>query len=748
MTTLRASLSSGAAACTIASAFMLTASPAHSQTTSNDDGNLAAGGGLTDIIVTAQRRDQKQQNVPIAIATISGDIAERTGVTGTETLTIAVPGLQFSRQVASGGAPFLRGVGNVAAAQGFEPPVAIYVDDVYIGSPGAVLMSLNNIKQVEVLKGPQGTLFGRNATGGVIHIRTMQPSLYETRVDAKAGYSNFDTVDGNIYVSTPLNEKVAVNVAAVAHHQGTGYGINLLLDEEIYKSEYYGGRAGMLLEPTDSTRIRLIGDYSWYKGDDGINVSMLPGAIGALGAVYQGRYTATAIPTAGGTNEQYGISARIDQEIGDLSLVSISAYRANNVFFLHDIDSSAPVFLRSDYTGRNRSFSQELQLQGPSAGKLNWIVGAFYYHADAGLNPLTFYGITQAAFGGTQQIFDKQILDSYSAFADLNYELLPKTKITLGIRYTTDKIKEDVLVLDSLNQPVLSTPFKQSDSFSKLTWRAILDYQFADGIMGYFSYSRGFKSGGYNLTSPTTTTAGVVEPSAVISPEEIDAFEVGLKTELFNRMLRLNLAAFTYDYANLQVTNVGLGVSTLINGAQARIKGIDLDFEAAPTSRLSINGGISVLDAKFSSFPNGPFTLPRPAVCAPVPMQTGPVTGGNITCSADLKGNRTPRAPKFTGNISATYTLPTEAGDFALTGNLYHNSGFVWEADNRLKQSAYTLLNATLSWTSIDGKYDVSLWGKNLTKEYYYTYQSAGGARDSGAPAAPRTYGITIGLHY
>ncbi len=703
--------------------------------------------GIGEIVVTAQRREQRQQDVPIAISTVTGQMAQKAGVVGTESLSIAVPGLQFTRQIANGGAPFLRGVGSTQAQAGFESPVATYIDDVYIGAPGAALMAFNNIDRIEVLKGPQGTLFGRNATGGVINVHTLQPS--DTfRLDAKAGYANYQTTDGSLYVTGPLSDTLSANFAAVGHDQANGYGRDATTGQDVYKDKFYGTRAEVLWKPGPDTRVLLIGDYSWDKGDAGLNVALYPGTKGVGGAAYEGKYVTTNSPADGSKTEGYGFSGRLDQGLGELNLVSISAYRANDVYIHMDNDSTALAILGKTSHIRNRTFSQEVQLQAPKSARLQWILGAFYYHSSAGLQPLDFKGSAQAANGGEQRIVDTAKVDSYSAFAEANYEIFDATKITAGIRYTSDHLGNDVVVYNATATPVAPGPFTQSDQFSKVTYRAVLDHHFAQNVMAYASYSRGFKSGGYNETAPILTTGGVSRPAPVVSPEVIDAYEAGLKTEWFDHKLRLNAAAFYYNYQNLQVTTVGLGTSTVLNAAKAHIKGVDFDFDAAPISRVRITGGASFLDSKFASFPNGPYTVLNPATCGTTPHTTGPVTGGSTTCSFDLTGFRTPRAPKFTGSLSGTYTLPTTSGDYALTGSLYRNDGFFWEADNRLTQPAYTIVNASLTWTSPNGKFDVSVWGKNLANAYYYTYSSASALRDSGSPAMPRTYGVSAGVHF
>jgi iron complex outermembrane receptor protein len=709
------------------------------------------GAALEEIVVTAQRREERQQSVPIAISAISGAQAAKTGVTGTESLSIAVPSLQFTRQVANGAAPFVRGIGSTTAAAGFESPVAVYIDDVYIGSPAAALLAFNNINRIEVLKGPQGTLFGRNATGGVIHIHTLEPSD-TPKMDAQVGYGNFNTWDGSFYASGPLSSTLSGNVAAIVHDQKKGYGTDLATNQDIHKSRYSGLRSELLWKPDGDTRVRVSGDYSTSHGDDGLNAAIFPGAIATGGTVNVGKYNTLAtnneFNTADdGKGHQWGGSLRVDRDLGSVKLVSITAYRKNYYYYFLDNDSSRANLLANRSTIEGRTFSQEVQLQGPTTGAFSWIVGGFYYHSKVGYLPVDYAGSFQGAYGGLLRTTGTVDLDSYSAFADANYQITPTTKLTAGIRYTSDRPTENVVLTNASGVVQAPGAFEQDDKFSKVTWRAVLDQKIGENVLVYGSYSRGFKSGGYNLAGAVLGSGATAVPAPAVSPEIIDAFEVGLKSDLLDRRLRFNAAAFYYDYSNLQVTTVQTGVPVVLNAAGAHIKGIDADIEAAVSSRLRLTVGVAMLDSKFVSFPAGPFTLPNPASCVTL-NTTGAATGGNATCYANLSGNTTPRAPKFTGNITATYTLPTDVGDFVFTGSIYRNSGFVWDADNRLRQPDYTLVNGTVTWRSTNGKYDVSVWGRNLGDAYYYSFATAASTRDSGSPAMPRSFGATLGVHF
>ncbi len=703
--------------------------------------------GLEEIVVTAQKREERQQNVPISITTVTAAGAERAGVTGTESLGASVPALQFSRQTGNGATPFIRGVGSTSGTIGSESPVALYVDDVYIGSPSAALQSFNNIDQIEVLKGPQGTLFGRNATGGVVSIHTRKPSQ-DTAIDASAGYSRFNTFDGNFYATGGITDTLAVNFAATGHDQKDGYGRDVTTGDDVYKSKYYGLRSEALWKPSSATQLLLIADYSHNNGDQGMNNTILPGYVATGGQTYPGHYKTTAVPADTNKSTQYGFSAKLDQDLGGVRLVSISAYRKNTGDYSYDNDGSTAVIVGTLWHGHTRTYSQEVQLLSPIGSPVKWIVGAIYYDENAAYDPLRFFGASQAANGGFTLLHSVQRLRSYAGFGEVSYEILPDTNITGGLRYTTDFFDEDVSQVNSAGTFINASPQSTNSDFSKLTYRAVIDHHFTKDIMTYASYSRGFKSGGYSLSAPFVGSGAAAKLAPAVSPEVLDAYEGGIKTEFFNHHLRLNLSAFKYDYSNLQVTIIGIGTSTTINAAAAKIKGIDFDFEAAPIRHLTISGGASILDSTFSNFKNGPFNVPNPAVCTPTPQTTGPRTGGGITCAADLTGNRTSRSPKFTGTIGATYTIPSDVGDFSLSGSLYHNSGFFWEPDNQITQPRYNLLSASVGWTSSNGRYEARLWGKNLTNSYYFTYGSESGTRFSASPDMPRTYGVTLGVHF
>lgn len=710
------------------------------------DGSAAAEntGGVEDIIVTAQRRNERQQDVPISISTVTAASAAKMGIVGTEGLGIAVPSLQFGRQFANGGTPYLRGVGTNSAAAGVESPVAVY-----IGAASATTMQFNNIESTEVLKGPQGTLFGRNATGGVVHIHTRRPS-HVFSLDATAGGGSYGTYFGNLYVTGGLGDTVAVNFAAAGNNRTEGYGRSAYTGEEIYKSRNYGFRSQLLWTPGSGTEILISGDYDRYKGDDGMNPSIAPGTIALGGSGHQGRFRSVSSPIDHATSENWGLSARIQQDLGFASLVSVSAYRESKLASYGDLDGSlpgAPAIISNEAHSFSETFSQELQLVSAKGDAFNWIGGLYYFRSANGYDPLIQRGLAFAPLGGASIINTRQVLHSYAAFGEASYEFLPETKLTVGLRYTTDKFDLDATLRNAAGVVRTPSPFERDSSFSKMTYRAILDHKIAADALVYASYSRGFKSGGYNLSSPTFTVGGVLTPSPPVAPEILDAYELGLKLEVLDRRLRINASAFRYDYSDMQVTSVQDGQSISLNAARARMTGVDLDWNFVPSRRLSLGGGLSFLNSKFKSFPSGPYYVPNPASCARL-SSTGPATGGNLTCFADLSGNRTPRAPKFTMSLQGTYTIPTKEGDFSLNASWYHNAGYFWEVDNQYAQPKHDLVNTTLGWTSPDYRLELQIYARNILNKYYYNYFAESTTRAAGQPAMPRNFGGSVSVHF
>lgn len=684
--------------------------------------------GVGDIVVTAQRRSENLQDVPIAITALSSSTLSNAGVTGVQNLQLAVPGLSFA-QTAGYSLPRIRGVGTGAAGPGIESSVAVYIDGVYLVSAFAGMLSFNDIAQVAVLKGPQGTLFGRNATGGVVQITTIDPGDTPT-FKASATYGNYDTVAGNVFASAPLSDTLAFDVAAYYDRQGDGYGTNQLNGRDVGNHRNYGVRSKLKWTPGETTTVTLSGDYARAAGRLFVQRAA-PGATLLTGFRYTGpKYGTSVNVEPRQIISGKGVSLQVKQDIGDLSLVSITAYR--RAFINEDIDSDATPL---PITGvlleqRDRQFSQELQLLSSKNSGFTWMLGAFYFDA-TGQYPFSNVFARAAPFTGPPTVIRNtasQSTKSYAVFGQATYEIAPETNVTAGLRYTSDKRSavnsRQVTLPNGFALPATSA--SGTATFNKLTWRLSVDHRFSSELLAYASYNRGFKSG---LFDPLT------QPLNLVRPEVLDAYEIGVKADLFDRRLRLNIAGFHYDYSQIQVSRVVTGTIFLLNGAGAQVDGVDIDATAKIGSRLTLNAGLSILHDRFTSFDAAVITTPL-------------LSGGNAVSAGSAKGNRLPYSPDWTANASATYTVPTSAGPLAFNLTYFHNDGYYEGPENRLRQKSFNLVNTSIGWTSESGRFNASIWGKNIFNQYYATQMSAQARGDSNVVGDPRTYGVTVGVSF
>lgn len=673
--------------------------------------------GLEEITVTAQRRAQPIQEVPIAVTAFTQNHLERAGITNTQELALVTPGLTFA-SVGGYGQPRIRGIGTGANAPSLENPVATYVDGVYYAHQIGSVFAFNNIEQIEVLKGPQGTLFGRNATGGLIQITTRKPTQ-EFQGEVSLGYGNYETITSNLYVSGGVAANLAADIAVHFQDQGDGYGVNLATGQEINKMRNFAARSKWVLTPSDSTEFTFIIDYGRDIG--ALVQAPAPGTTPLGGGVFMGQDVNIPSPLRN-RNEHGGASLRLQHDFGGVELISTTAFRKSDgtIFFPNATSDPASLTLVSLFD-KFEQYSQEFQIQSPAEDRIHWTAGAFFYYAKGGWQPVNLTG------GGlfplnSIDISDTQKTYSGSAYAQATAEIFTGTSLTAGLRFTADEKKWRGDQVFDAPFPIPSFGDSAKDNFKKVTWRLALDHKLGDDSLIYVSANRGFKSGGFNDS---------IVPAALYKPEVLDAYELGFKTETLNNRLRFNTAAFFYDYKNIQVSRYQGGNIVIYNGAGAEVYGLDFDVQASVTANFVITAGLSFMDSKYTSFPNADLTTPLPG-------------GGTNMGVGDAKGNKLSYAPDWTLNLAADYTIPTETGDVTLNATWYYNDGWYANPDNRLRQPSYHTVNASVSWTSPDEAWRVMAWAKNLFDEEYAIYLSAQANGDSTQLAAPRTYGIDI----
>lgn len=688
---------------------------------------------LEEILVVAQKRAENLQTVPIAITAITASQLAASGAGNSLDLQILTPSLSVP---ASAGyyTPRLRGVGTSSFGPGIENAVASYIDGVYLASAPASLFALNNVERIEVLKGPQGTLFGRNATGGVINVITKDPRAGFS-ANAEVSYGNYATVSGNAYL-TGGSELIAVDLAALASSQGEGFGRNFATGAEANKlTSDIAVRSTALFRPWESTEARLSLDYESRRGSYpwlGQYKKELP----ALGAPTGGGPwdVNTDFPTTVRLKDAGGVSLRVNQKFPAIELVSISAYRRSQYDFNFDYDFTPTPAIALLNTQKDRQFSQEVQLLSRSSEPLRWVAGVYYFWADGQWAPtdLRLFGpaVDPALPIDRLVTNSKQTTQSVAGFGQATLAITDKTHLTAGARYTDERRKlsgtQDGFLTGGIPLGQLVSAHDEA-TFNKVTWRAALDQQFSDTSMGYVSYNRGFKSGGFNATLLT-------DPA--YKPELIDAYELGLKSDLLERRLRLNPSVFYYDYSNIQVpffTNQGqIGI---VNGPSAKIYGFDTDLAAVVAGGLRLSGGLTYLHARFGTFHNALYGIPL-------------ASGGSMVTLGDATDHELPFTAKVTATLGADYTVPTAVGEVALNVNVLYSDGFYSEVDNLRRQGSYELVNAGVTWTSPGKTYHVRLWGKNLANEAVVTELAAAALSTGATYQPPRTYGITVGATF
>lgn len=682
---------------------------------------------LQEITVIAQKRSENLQDVPIAISTVSGTQLSSVAATSITAIADVTPGLQMTTTQGSL-SPHIRGVGS--NIPNVENSVSLYLDGVYLASPSAALLSLNSIQQVETLKGPQGTLFGRNATGGALLIETRDPTQnFNSNLDLS--YGNFQTTMFNGYVAGGLTRNLAADFAIHVSHQGEGYGRNFDTGSDIYQANLdLALRSKWIWTPTDADTAHLIFDFARRYGS-AASADYIPR--GTYPSVAEYPPVTSPIPRPYDMNtfldpsdslDSGGVSLRLDHLMDWAKLVSITAYRQESFNVQFDITLTPATSVQVpvpfppfslivplptvNAVSNDKQVSQELQLVSPDNSSVPWLtwVAGLYYFYDLEQQPSSFAEVKT---------------NSYSGFGEAHVEFLPNSHLTLGLRYT-----DEDKVLAAMPGYVGTITPQPTSWFSQLTYRIGIDHKFDNGILVYASKNLGFKSGGYNSTEPGLPA---------FAPEILKAEEVGAKMEFLDRKIRLDGAAFYYDYSGIQLTQLTTtNQIEFYNGPSATSYGADMDLGAQVTRALRLDLGASFAHARFTSgSPQVQWNVPNPQF-----------PGGSTPSFASADENSLPYTPEWTANLDLNYLIPTPAGDWTVDGQYLHSSGWFGEADNQLRQSPYNNVNAGLHWHVNNGRYTISLWGRNLTNSLVYTAAQGNFLVSLAQYAPPRTYGLQL----
>lgn len=680
-------------------------------------------GALDEITVTAQRRAEPLQSVPISVTAITQTALKDTGAVHVGSLNVAVPGMTISYAPSGTFATYIRGVGSQSANVGDEPSVAMYVDGFYVPTATMAVFSFSNIDHVEVLKGPQGTLFGRNASGGVMQVVTTDPSSTAS-LNASVGYGNFHTATESIYGTGSFSSVAAFDISAQSITQGEGWGRDLTTGADANRTDEKNVRARMLLQPTEDLKCIIAVDFGKFDSDQGVARSSIPGGQIALNVPVQGDiYDTQQNGDVAIESRQWGLQSTTHYNAGPLVIANLAQIRRYSQELDTDADYGPLNLVEIAWRRLDQLVTEEFQVTSTKESAFKWIAGVFWMNYNSEYQ--SFYQ-SGAAVRGVIGVFPNNRTESAAPFAQATVSLSSDTRLTLGARYTQER--KDFRFGQNLNYaPVAFT--SASLKQSKPTWRVALDHDLAKDVMIYASYNRGFKSGGFNVSVPP-------QGHPPVKPEVVDAYEAGIKSEFLNHRLRLNLAAYYNRFKDLQLQTLdtgpaGLVVANLTNATSARIKGVEFSVQARPIHSLGVDLGANYLDAKYGDFDNAPFSIRN-------------ANGTDTTLIGNASGLPLVRSPPITLNAGLNHTLPLGTYNLISAITYYHSGGFVFEPDQRLRQGAYDLTNFSLRLQSRDERWQLRMYADNVFNQPYYIGLASSAIGDSGSPGAPRLYGISL----
>jgi len=736
----------------------LSAGAAAAQTSTQDSG------AIEEIVVTAQKRSENLQDVPVSVTALTSDALAARGVNNVLALNNLAPGMRISAADAAANPKiYIRGVGLSDFNPNASSGVGVYVDGVYIGSPLAQMAGFFDLAQVEVLRGPQGTLYGRNTNGGAINITTKRPSQ-TFGADASLEYSTFNAVTADLGVGGPIvADKLAFRVAG-QYARDDGYTYNRVTGHDLNAANHWAGRVSLLYTPREDFELLTQVNRYVNRGDATApgHRALFPSSAAVTGpdgfcasnAYASGKcadlfgYADTDNnPRAVDANlegkdkvDLFGASSQATWKLGGMSLVSVTSWQWAHRNDLENTDASPRQMLEINYRSRQNQFTQELRLQSDdSSARLNWVLGAYFMDEKVEDNtrqdvlrdlrplfvtPANPTGVSLANSVATFGYPYTQKTKGYAVFGQADYKLTERLTGTVGLRWSADDKSIDYKSQAEDGLVILLTS-KQNKTFSALSGRLGLRYAVSDDTNVYATYNRGYKSGGF--FGGLATTAAEMEP---YDNETLDAYELGMKSEFLDRRVRLNVSGFYYDYKNQQVfaqtTRNGLTVLVLDNAANSKVWGGEAEITARPVQPLTLTAGVSLLHAKYGDY---------------------------FTEGKDFTGNWLPQSPKVTFNAAATWVAPLANGA-SIVANVDANYSSKVYFDNsnaaRLSQDAVWIAGAQLSWRSPDRKIEAGAFARNLFDKTYTValsnIDSLG--EDLLSYNRPRSLGIFLRYHY
>jgi len=726
---------------------------------------------LKTVTVTARRREESAQDVPTPMSVIDGQALETQRVYRIQDLQQLVPSVNVAYMHARQSSVSIRGLGNNPASDGLEGSVGLYLDNVYLGRPGMAVFDLMDIEQLEVLRGPQGTLFGKNTTAGVINISTRAPSFTPERsIETSVGEDGYFQTKGTL--SGPLSETLAGRISAY-RTRSDGDIKNEFDGHDLNGGSRQGFRGQLLYKPSEQFNLRWIGDYN--EEDSSAGTRLLYSTGPTINGVnrYEARAKAAGATLIDGSTRKVNLDS--DQQVtvfqggtsleanwtldNDFTLTSVSSYRWWDFTPRNDEGLNVPAAYNSGVSVRDKQYSQEFRLASPTGGFFDYVVGAYYFGSDLDNESFVYYGPQADIWNGTPAGALANVTtrgkghietDSFALFGQGTWHLTERLDFTAGIRGTYEEKSAWVDRAAPVGGAAVSgaaAAVRQgrvgaydSGDLNQYTFSPSgllnLSYRFTDDLLGYATLSHGEKSGGVNLTVATAPVAGA--DSLLVGTERANNAELGLKSTLWDRRLQLNANLFWTEVHGYQTNayDEANRVQYLTNAGSVRSRGVEVESTLVPIRGLTLNLNGSYNDVRYLSYKDAP--------CAPeVALQPG------APASCDLTGHQVVGASKWIGNANGQYQWDLDNGlqPYVTASYAFRSKAVGTVEDSDFAQiPSYAVVNLStgLRGDLGQGQWDVSLWLKNaFDKTYYTTLWSAANGGYEGLVGTPKTLGLT-----
>ncbi len=727
---------------------------------------------LGKVTVTARRREEDSQKVPTPITVLGGETLEAQRISRVQDLQQVLPSVNVAYIHARQSSVAVRGIGNNPASDGLEGSAGIYLDNVYLGRPGMAVFDLLDIEQLELLRGPQGTLFGKNTTAGVLNISTRAPTFTAERtVEVSGGQDGY--FQGRGTVSGPLGETLAGRLSAY-RTRDDGYIKNIHDDNYLNGGERQGARGQLLFEPNEDFSLRWIADYN---EEDSSNGSMV--VYGGAERFWQRAALVGASPLRDPQRRKVNINGRQHVSVhqggssleanwnlaGGYHLTSISAYRYWHFTPANDEQLNVSAINDTGVEVHDRQFSQEIRLASPTGGAFDYVVGAYAFRQNLGNKTFTSYGpladlyLLGANLGALNDTYSKANgkieTDSFALFAQGTWHLTERLDFTAGLRGTYEEKNAKVerfaplggAAVGGVGAAVRNGQLGAYDSGDLSQYNFApsallsLSYQFSDDLLGYASLSHGEKSGGVNLAVGSAPSAGA--DSLLVGPERANDAELGLKSTLFDRRLLLNANLFWTGIHGYQATTLYQApgstqlVQVLANAGSVRSRGLEFEATALPLRGLTLNFNGSYNDVTYLSFKD-----------APCPAEVSTRPGAPSSC--DLTGQRVVGASKWIANLNGEYQwrLDDRFQPYVSASYAYRSAAEgTLDNSDLSKIDGYALVNLAAGLRSDlgDGQLDTSVWLKNaFDKDYYLSAFASINGSYTASVGQPRTLGVSL----